>query len=190
MDKSTVSPELKFELTDAQADVFEACMNDHLVKSIEFEDSGVPPIPRSDFAFRAVHPTRPEKEAELPGEWAISIETVIVTSPNFAVEEQESRKWKGRTQDGRPLLFTIEDQEFWSMSHRRELKFSENTILAVQLATRVHKSRAKEVRAVRVLKIDDLQIGKPLDENALAAFLGSLAKPPVDERQSTLFLDF
>jgi len=187
LDRSNISPELKFELADAQADVFEACMSDDLVKSIEFEDSGAPPIPRSDFVLRAVHPPRPEREIEPAGEWLVSVESVIVTSPNFVFEEQESRKWKGRTLDGRSLLFTIDDQEFWSKSHRRELKFTENTILNVQMATRVHKGKTKEIRAVRVLKIDDLDIGRPLDENALTAILGSLAKQVSDERQSSLF---
>lgn len=180
-------PELEFELADAQADVFEACLGDDLVKSIEFEDSGVPPIQRSDFALRALRPPRVEKEDDTEGAWAVSFETIVVTSPNFAVEEQENRKWKGRSQDGRPLMFTIDDQEFWSKSHRKELKFTEDTVLTVQMATRLRKGKAKELRAVRILKIDDLEIGLPLDENALSAILGSLARPSADERQGSFF---
>lgn len=187
LDKVEIPPELKFELTDAQADVFEACLSDELVKSIEFEDSGIPEIPRSEFVLRAVRPPSLEKDEEVDGEWAVSVETIVVTSPNFVVEEQQNRKWKGRAHDGTPLLFTIEDQQFWSKSHRRELKFTEDTVLTVQMATRLRKGRAKELRVVRVLKIDDTQIGQPLDENALSAVLGSLARQTSDERQGSLF---
>ena len=84
-------------------------------------------------------------------------------------------------------MFTIDDQEFWSKSHRKELKFTEDTVLTVQMATRLGKGKAKELRAVRILKIDDLEIGLPLDENALSAILGSLARPSADERQGSFF---
>lgn len=187
LEKLSLPPDLKFELSDSQAEIFEACLSDDLVKSVTFESSGVPTIPRNEFPERSIRPARPEKTEDPDGEWLTSFENVVVTSPNFAEEEQQSRKWKGRTHDGRALLFTIEDKQFWVKSHKRELQFTENTILTVQMATLIKNKRIKDIKVVRVLKIDDLEIGKPLDKNALSAILGSLAKDSGDQRQGTLF---
>ena len=187
LEKANINPTLKYELTDAQAEVFEACLSDGLVKSIEFEKSNIPPIPRNEFAMRAIRPSRPEKEIDKINRWVVGLETVVVTSPNFEEEDQEARKWKGRNREGKVILFTVEDKEFWAKFHRKLFRFTESTCLTVQLATRFENDRPKESKVIRVIKIDDQELGESLDENALLAILGELAEKKNQSRQSSLF---
>lgn len=70
---------------EARADFYAACIEDRDVKRVGFTPDDDFPIPRNSFPERAQKPARKAKEEE-PPEWSVSIESIYVTSPNWAKE--------------------------------------------------------------------------------------------------------
>ncbi|MFS4580256.1 hypothetical protein [Phaeobacter sp. C3_T13_0] len=176
-----VSEKTVFELSDAQAEMFEGCIADPAISSVEIENKDLPPIPRNEFPRRAIRPKRPDPELDENEEWRVSLETLIVTSPNLEEEDQQARQWKGKTANEKKALFTVEDREFWDRLHRKEFSFAENTEIVVQVATRFLNGRAKQSKVLRVLKFEGMNIAQPIDENGLRAILGELSSASKDE---------
>lgn len=188
LDDLKVSERTRFELADAQAQMFEKCLADRAVSAIEFEDTDFPPVPRSQFPQRAIRPRKPSDDSEEGDKWIVSIESYLVTSPNLEESDQYSRKWKGKSAADKTKLFIIEDQEFWSKLRRKELRFSEDTELEVQVASRFIDGKIKETKVLRVLKFEGEEIGQPIDENGLRAILGELNSDEKDEGFGSLLL--
>ncbi|SCZ54510.1 hypothetical protein SAMN04488118_102302 [Epibacterium ulvae] len=174
LEQLEISESAKFAFTDAQAELFEKCIDDTSIASIDFEEKDLPPIPRNEFPQRALRPRRPTEEKEDEDEWVVSLDTFLVTSPNLEELDQHIRKWKGKNSADKIRLFTVEDKEFWNMLHRKEISFSENTELVVQVASRFLDGRVKETKVLRVLKFEGMEIAQPIDENGLRAILGEL----------------
>ena len=105
---------------DARADFYAACFNDGDVKRIGFTHDDTFPIPRNSFPGRAQKPIRKEDEED-PPEWAVAIESINVTSPNWVEEDQRTRQWKGKDASRRDCYFVIEDAEFWRLVKRKDL---------------------------------------------------------------------
>lgn len=175
---------LAYETAEAQAKLFGSAFDDPNVKGIGFSEDDDFPIPRHEFARRAIRP-RPPKDDEPEEEWEVSLVQLRVTSPNFDREDQAFRKWKGKSVGGSYYLFEVLDEEFWSKIRHRELEFSEGTEMVAQLATRV-AGGPKDRRVLRVLKLDGTTVAEPLDENALGAALGRFKQGRADE-QNDLF---
>ncbi|QTN36088.1 hypothetical protein [Cognatishimia activa] len=172
LDSLGISLKARYELTSAQAELFEKCISEMDVSAIEFENTGSPPIPRSGFPERAIRPQKPEKDESPNEHWDVSIVELTVTSPVLEKRDQETRKWKGRIGDQKSVLFAVEDQDFWNKVDRHDLSFGQDDKITVQLATKYVDGRQREHKAVRVLKFNDQSIGRALDENALASILG------------------
>ncbi|MEC9311013.1 MAG: hypothetical protein VYA97_04580, partial [Pseudomonadota bacterium] len=176
-----VSENTIFEFSDAQAEMFEECIADPAISSVEVESNDYPPIPRNEFPRRAIRPKRPDPERDDNEEWRMSLETIIVTSPNLEEEDQQARQWKGKTANDKKALFTVEDREFWDRLHRKELSFAENTEIVAQVATRFINGKAKQAKVLRVLKFEGGEIAQPIDENGLKAILGELKSVTTDD---------
>ncbi|WP_175477336.1 hypothetical protein [Roseovarius tolerans] len=173
-ESARASKQLRYDLEDAQADLYGAALNDPTVRGIGFSEEEEFPIERNSFAERAIRPTvLKEEDPEI--DWIVSLRIIRVTSPNFDRDDQSSRRWKGRDSSGHSVLFEVVDEEFWHKLLRDELEFGEATVLKVQMASSISKSRAKENKVIRVLAIDEEELAEPLQDEALSAVLGSFS---------------
>ena len=170
--EAPIPEQLRFELEDAQTDLFLGALDDPDVRAIGFSGEPDFPIPRNGFAERAIRPRLPREARETIEDWTVSQRRVLVTSPNFDREDQSYRKWKGRDASGTNLLFEIVDEEFWLKLHEKEIEFSEDTILEIQMVSHKVDGRIVDHRALRVLRINDFRIAEPLTDEALRAILG------------------
>ncbi len=185
-----LSENARFEITDAQSHLFEKCIEDSSINALSFENSDAPSIPRNEFPARAIRPKKPEKKPEDDIHWDVTVREITVTSPNLDEDDQVARRWKGKTDLDKSILFVIDDSEFWGKLHRREVKFGENDKILAQLAIRFVNGRVKENRVLRVLKFNQTEIGSELDENALSSILGDLsASSSTDDGNLSLFED-
>ena len=174
--RSKLPEEMKYEIELAQSELYSATLANPEVKGIGFSDDDDFPIPRNQFAERAVKPRSPKKlEEELP-DWRVGITRIRVSSPNFDRSDQSGRKWKGKNTDGLTLLFEVEDEQFWQRLPQHDIEFTDSTELEVQLASRYVEGKPKEHRAIRVLTVDGKKIASPLDDEAVSAIIGSFSK--------------
>ncbi|WP_306044791.1 hypothetical protein [Nioella sp. MMSF_3534] len=183
LESSTIPDELSYELRLAQSELFEAALEDQNVRGISFQEEDQVPIPRNQFAVRGVRPLPPRRNED-EGEWEVSLQQVRITSPVFE-RENPQRKWMGVNAKGSNVLFDIVDSEFWSRLLAKEIKFSEGSVIVVQMATRVRRKGPREKIAVRVLSLDGLKLAEQLDGAALASILGKI-KAPARNDQDTL----
>ncbi|NEH47441.1 hypothetical protein GR210_01355 [Rhizobium leguminosarum] len=163
--------ETMIDALDARADFYTACINDNEVGRVGFSPDDQFPIPRSAFAERAQRPIRKAEEEE-PPEWVVSIESIYVTSPNWDEDDQRLRQWKGKDQGRRDCYFVIEDEEFWGLAKRKDLRVEVLDNLKVQWACQVVDGRPKNRRVVRVLEYNGNKLAEPLKSEALDAILG------------------
>ncbi len=176
-----LSESARFEITDAQSRLFEKCIEDSSINALNFENTDAPSIPRNEFPARAIRPRKPEKKPNDDIHWDVTVREITVTSPNLDEDDQLTRRWKGKSDLDKSILFVIDDSEFWSKLHRREVKFGENDKILAQLAIRFVNGRAKENRVLRVIKFNHTEIGRELDENALSSILGDLSTSNLTE---------
>jgi hypothetical protein len=160
------------EALDARADFYAACYNDGDVRRVGFTPDDYFPIPRNSFAGRAQKPARKEDEEE-PPEWAVSVERVLVSSPNWDREDQRTRKWKGQDVNHHPCYFVIDDAEFWHRVKLKDLPTDVSDSLTVQWASRIVDGKVKERRVLRVLEFNGKKFATPLPPDAINAILGS-----------------
>lgn len=174
--RSKLPEQLRFNLEQAQSELFGGVLNDPNVRAIGFDDSEDFPISRNQFAERAVKPRQPREEEDEDQRWEVSVRRLRVNSPNFDKEHQSKRRWLAGDTAGNPFLFEIWDEgfwtEIWTESRGGNLQFSETTELEVQMATLRVDGRVKEHRVVRVLAIDGRKLSNELDDVALSAILG------------------
>ncbi len=184
-----IPEDMKYEIETAQADLYGAALANPDVRAIGFSEDEEFPIQRNQFAVRAVRPSPPKmKEDELP-DWRVEIVSIRVTSPNFDRLDQSARKWKGRFVNAGIVLFEIDDEEFWQRLGLHESEFSDTTELLVQLATRLEAGRAREHRAIRILKIDGVEIAKPLSDDAIKSKIGAYSIEQRRAKEPDLFDD-
>lgn len=172
LERIDVPAQLKFELSEAQAALYGQALNDPKIRAIGFSEDNDFPIPRSNFAERAIRPRQIDVDAENEIEWKVTQRRIRVSSPNFDRDDQSARKWKGKDTSGQQLLFEIVDEEFWLKLSLSEFEFSETTELYVQMAAKFEAGRQKENKVIRVLAIDGRSVAEPLSEDALQSILG------------------
>ena len=182
-----IPTELKYELENAQSDLFGAALADPDVKGIGFGEEDDFPIRRNQFAQRAIRPVPPKREEDSDPDWRVEVVQIRVTSPQFERLDQTSRRWKGKNAQGSNILFEVEDEEFWQRLNRREFEFADSTVVEAQIATLFVDGKAKLHRAIRILKVDSIQVGNPLDDNAIAAIVGRFKKNPQKKDGPDLF---
>lgn len=182
-----IPEQLKFDLAEAQSEMYLNALDDPEVKGIGFSNEDDFPVPRNSFAERAIKPRKRETEEDEEISWKVETKQIRLTSPNFDREDQTQRKWKARDTAGLPVLFEVRDEEFWLRLKRGEFEFSTQTELQVQIAIKVIDGREKEKRVVRVLSVDDAQIAEPLTKAALKALVGLLEEPEEIETVKGLF---
>ncbi len=173
---------------DARADFYLACFDDKEVQRVGFTSSDDFPIPRNSFPERAQRPDRREKE-EAPPEWAVSIENIFVTSPNWDKEDQRTRQWKGKDQARRDCYFVIDDAEFWGLVIKKDLHVEVLDNLKVQWAYQMVDGRPKNRRVLRVLEFNGDKLAEPLAPAAIKAVLGQYSIAKVPQASPTLFTD-
>ncbi len=171
---------------DARADFYTACIEDKDVRRIGFTSDDHFPIPRNSFPERAQKPARKPKEEDQP-EWAISIESIYVTSPNWDKEDQKTRQWKGKDQIRRDCYFVIEDAEFWHLVQRKALHVEVLDNLKVQWAFQNIDGRPKNRRVLRVLEFNGDKLADPLPPQSVRAILGNYSEFEASIGQSSLF---
>jgi hypothetical protein len=176
------------EALEARADFYSACIEDREVKRIGFTSDDDFPIPRNSFPERAQKPARKEKE-EKPPTWAVSIESIYVTSPNWDEDDQEARHWKGKDQLRRDCYFVIVDAEFWHLVKRKNLRVEVLDNLRVQWACQIVDGRAKNRRVLRVLEFNGDKLADALAPDAINAILGEYSTLDAPRGEPTLFDD-
>lgn len=174
------------DAVDARADFYAACIEDRDVKRVGFSPDDDFPIPRNSFPERAQKPARKPKDEE-PPEWAVSIESIYVTSPNWAKEDQNSRQWKGKDQVNRDCYFVIEDTEFWHHVKNKALHVEVLDNLKVQWAFQIYDGRTRNRRVLRVLEFNREKLADPLPPEAVRAILGRYSNYEASIGQKTLF---
>jgi hypothetical protein len=182
-----VPERLKFELQDAQSKLFDSALRDKEVKSIGFNENDDFPIPRNQFAERAVKPIRREEEEIEEDEWIVELTRIRVTSPNFDRDDQIHRRWKGKSSVGDIILFEILDEEFWQKLRQSKIDFDETTEIEAQLAYRLVKGKIKERRVIRVTKVDNLALATPLTDDATRSIIGEFRHQISRSDSSDLF---
>lgn len=172
-----IPEQLKFDLAEAQSEMYLSALDDPEVMGIGFSDEEDFPVPRNNFAERAIRPRKRDIEEDETVSWKVETKQIRLTSPNFDREDQAQRKWKARDTAGISVLFEVSDEEFWLRLKQGEFEFSEYTELQVQIATKVVNGREREKKVVRVLSVDEAQIAEPLTTAALKALIGLLEVP-------------
>ncbi len=177
-----------FDALDARAKFYSACIKDSDVSRIGFTPDDEFPIPRKSFPERAQKPTPPDIEED-PSEWAVAIESIYVTSPNWDEEDQKTRQWKGKDQIRRDCYFVIEDAEFWGLVKVKSLHVEVLDNLKVQWAYQIKEGRPKNRRVLRVLEFNGDKLADPLMPDAIRAVLGSFSAMSAPRGEPTLFDD-
>ena len=153
---------------EARNEFYKACAAEPAIKSLGFSEADDFPIKRSDFSRLQVA-LPPQEELLAPQAWAVDVVTLTVTSPNWDRKDLQ-RQWKGRDPNGREKFFRIEDQEFWDLVSSKMLNPHILDTMKVQWA---YRPGYRNFRVLRVLQYNDQVLGLPLDDNALAAILGT-----------------
>ena len=188
IDKLDASPQFRFDLKEAQSKMYGAALSDPKIRGIGFSEEEDYPIPRNDFARRAVPPQIvPDGEVILDFEWVVSEIEIKVTSPNFDRDDQEYRKWKGLDPAGHAVLFTVLDDRFWSSWKLNRLNLSEPVRIFVQLASRVERGRVKERRVLRIISVNAEKIAPRLSQDELLNIIGMFRSEAAPSKDLPLF---
>lgn len=173
------------KLTSARADFYAVCMNDRDIRGIGFSEGHDFPIPRNQFFERSSFAWRDEDDIE--PDWYVGIENIFVTSPNWDVDDQKSRQWKGKDQALRDCYFVIDDMEFWDLVENKLLRVDVLDALKVQWAFQIHEGRVRSRRVLRVLEFNGEQLAEPLPDEAVRAIVGEFMSTKKDGGQASLF---
>lgn len=169
--------DIAYLISEAKSSLFAQLLNEKKVEAVGFSRKEHFPIPRSEFAVRAVRSKKPEEEID--ENWDVEVVPIVVTALAFKETANKVGRWRGTLSNKKEIDFTIDDQYFWKMVHSKKIKFVDGTVLKVQIATRIENNRSKEKRVLRVLSVADEELAGPLAEDALDVILGewSYAKP-------------
>ncbi|MCV0369340.1 hypothetical protein [Filomicrobium sp.] len=168
-----VTPERFQEAYSARNEFYQALASDPKVLGIGFDETPSFPIRRKDFALMHVAVV-PLEATTREIEWEVELASLKVTSPNWDMKD-EKRPWKGKDHLNHDRFFRIYDAQFWRHVHSKRLDPEIIDTILVQLA--YPKGQRRTGRVLRVLKFNDVDLGPPLDDNALSALLGSYRKP-------------
>lgn len=176
---------LAYEIGEAQAKLFSAALSDPWVNGIGFSEEEDFPIPRNQFAARAVRPFPPRDDDEVDT-WEVTVQQIRLDSPVFE-KNRPFRKWAGKSLNGAIIFFDMVDEAFWNRLKRREFQFGDGTSLLVQMATRTSGRGPKERKVVRVLRVNDQTVAEQLSDDALGAIIGNFTKLEQERGQKSLF---
>jgi hypothetical protein len=161
---------------EARNGFYQACTADSKVRALGFNDTEDFPIKRKDFA-RLIVPLAPREDQPLAHPWQVEIVILKVTSPNWDRDDRQ-RQWKARDDKGRDRYFTIDDEQFWTLVQAQKL--NPHIIDTVKVQWAYIGEQRRSARVLRVLEYNGEELGQPLDENALAAILGTYDETPDD----------
>lgn len=173
---------------NARGDFYHACYDNPEVKRVGFTPEDKFPVPRSSFAERAQKLERQEKEEEATP-WAVAVENIFVSSPNWEREDQQARQWKGKDTGRRDCYFIIEDDEFWTHVKKKDLTVVVNDNLKVQWAFQIDGRRIKNRRVLRVLEYNGEKLADPLNDDVIRALLGQFSDAEMPPASGDLFED-
>lgn len=158
---------------EARNEFYLSCLRNSNITGIGFEPEREFPFPRNSFPKRASTSVRSKEDGPIP--WSVSIERIVVTSPNWDREDQKVRHWKGKNATGQSCYFIIEDEEFWIHAKKRDIRPDFLDQLNVQWAFQIVGGRVRNRRVLRVLEFNGERLAEPLDENAIRARLGDFS---------------
>lgn len=174
------------DASEARSEFYLACLDDKNIKAIGFSHDNEFPIRRESFTERAIRPVRSEEVEEEPS-WAVHIENISVTSPNWEKNDQQYRQWKGKDSDNSNCLFTIEDPNFWSLAKIKGLRVEVVDELRVQWAIQYVKGKPKKRRVLRVLQFNRKKLSDPLTDAELQVILRNWHVGQHSSSQTSLF---
>ncbi|WP_085786891.1 hypothetical protein [Ketogulonicigenium robustum] len=181
-DIQTICDILPDDVVQARADFYEACYADRDIKGVGFSREDDFPILRNSFLSYSQPGQKKRDDTDLP-QWDVAIDYVQVTSPQWDLNDQKTRQWKGKDSDNKSCLFVIEDEQFWLRVHTRDLHAEVLDRLKVQWAYKTEKNKITARRVLKVLKFNGVELSKPLKADALDAILGRyrLLERPKDQ---------
>ncbi|WFE73918.1 triphosphoribosyl-dephospho-CoA synthase [Roseinatronobacter sp. S2] len=173
IEQLSLSNEARYNLADAQAKLFNACIHEESLESIEIETSNTPPIPRNQFPQRAISPKR--REDDEIQDWEVILGEIIITSPNLEESDQKSRKWKGKLPSGKIINFIISDENFWAQVDSGSFRFGKGDKINAQISiSEKYFNKKRVIKVIKVLSFNEENLGEPLDKNALLTILGRI----------------
>lgn len=152
--------------------VFEVCERNPEIKGIGFDTTEVFPIRRKDYSAYIVD--LPPVEVDAASDWTVEEHNIKVASPNWA---RSGRQWQAKTSEGKTIAFTVEDEGFWYLVEKQDLKPRIFDNLKVQLAYTNDNGRKKNIRVLQVLEFNGRVISKKLAGHALKEALGHYIEP-------------
>jgi hypothetical protein len=169
----------------ARNNFYVACSANTEVKAIGFTPAAEFPIKRKQFP--SMQTTMPKKrEEEFEGVWQVKIFKIKVTSPNWDKDDVR-RTWKGKIEDGKDCYFRVDDEGFWFQAMKHQLELDVVDSISVQMAFREIDGQPRDYRAIKVLEYNGRELAPPLNDNAIAAILGSFAVHPQELKHPDLF---
>ncbi|MCE9508314.1 MAG: hypothetical protein K8R48_08410 [Alphaproteobacteria bacterium] len=151
------------EAYEAKNEFYTTCSNNPEIKGIGFDDTEKFPIKRVDFPrFIVDLPPKDDDDANL--NWQTEVKTVTVTSPVWI---RDGRLWQAKVDNKRPVLFSIDDDGFWSRVENNGLKPKIFDQLKVQWAFIADGKIRKNTRVLRVLEYNGSELTKPLSTSEL-----------------------
>ncbi len=168
--KLGISKEKYREAYKARNEFYQACYRNDSIRSIGFDETDDFPIERTDFpAFIIEIPPQTEDERKL--DWVVEVTHIKVTSPNWD-RRDDSRHWKAKDGDGKPVFFTIDDDQFWHLAKVEQLHTQVVDNLKVQWAYVEDNGRRKNLHVMGVLEFNGDHISDPLGDEELKVALG------------------
>jgi hypothetical protein len=171
---------------NGRATFYSSCLKDPAIIGVGFDPADRFPIDRNTFAERAVSLAR-ESDGDDELEWYVEIEQVHVTSPNWQKEDQKTRNWKGKDSLRRDCYFTIDDDAFWDLIRKKDLKVDVLDHMKVQWAYQNRGGRPKNRRVLRVLEFNGSSISEPLTDEDLIRIIGQQFSRADVQRLPSLF---
>lgn len=154
----------------ARNTIYEGCIQNEDVKGLGFDTSHDFQISREKFTEYITDvlsiPTEEDNasEGESDKPWVVSIEEVIVHSPNW---KKDGRGWQGSTNSCDKISFKIEDDRFWDSVKYEKINLTTEDKITVQWVYPETDEKPSKVRVLRVLNYNGIKLSDPLSSAEL-----------------------
>lgn len=169
-------PEIYFN----RASFFESCIKDSDIRAVGFSNKHEFSVQRSQFPERADVSFKAEAlmtRKEIPPVRSIHTKRILVTSPNWARQDQNRRKWKGKDIDShRDILFTVDDSDFWQVIEEKRFQFGSTDVYKVEILEESSKDVSRlrpQYSVLRVLEVNDTKFSEPTSQEERESYLKS-----------------
>lgn len=166
LQKLGVSKEKFRSAYNARNNIYQGCIDNQEVKGLGFDTAHNFPITRKEFPRYIVEvPPEVETEDAIPDrQWVVETQHITVNSPNW---KRDRRKWRADTRKYQDVVFSIEDETFWTHVEVKDIRPDIKDNMHVQWAYPEGSGKPSGVRVLRVLTYNGTKISDPLTDEQI-----------------------